>query len=154
MGFLSRLFPARPLFSKEENERVVQAIRSAEQHTSGEVRVFVEQRCAWMDAMDRAAELFFRLGMHQTEQRNGVLVYIALKDRQLAIFGDEGIHQKVGTAYWQETVQEMLREFNAQHYAEGIAVCVLKIGKALSTHFPYERDTDRNELSDEIVFGR
>ncbi len=133
---------------------MVKAIRQAEKSTSGEVRVFVESRCAWMDAMDRAAELFFSLKMDQTEQRNGTLVYVALKDRQLAVFGDEGIHKKVGTEYWNRLVADMLRDFKGEQYGKGIAECVIQIGNALQTYFPYNSDTDRNELPDEIVFGR
>lgn len=144
----------RSLFSEEDNRIIVKAIRHAEQRTSGEVRVFVESRCSWVDAIDRAAEIFFSLQMEKTEQRNAVLVYIALKDRQLAVFGDEGIHKKVGTEYWHKVVAEMLSTFNKEDYAKGIAECVIQIGEALTTHFPFDRDTDKNELPDTIVFGR
>lgn len=144
----------KQLFPEEDTRLIVKAIRQAEKSTSGEVRVFVENRCSWMDALDRAAELFFGLKMDKTELRNGVLVYIALKDHQLAVFGDEGIHRKVGSEYWNNIVKEMLASFNKHDYAKGIAECVIQIGDALHTHFPYERDTDKNELPDEIVFGR
>lgn len=152
-----KLFPwrkNRSLFNEEDTRMIVKAIRQAEQHTSGEVRVFVESRCSWMDAMDRAAEIFFTLKMQNTADRNAVLVYIALKDHQLAVFGDEGIHQKVGSAYWQKVVGEMLTRFNKSDYARGIAECVIQIGDALTSHFPFDRATDKNELPDEIVFGR
>lgn len=154
MSILRYLRRKRSLFPEEDTRLIVKAIRQAEKSTSGEVRVFVESRCPWMDAIDRAAELFFRLKMDKTEQRNGVLVYIAMKDRQLAVFGDEGIHQKVGSEYWNKLVAEMLSSFNKEDYAKGIAECVIQIGEALHTHFPYDRDTDKNELPDEIVFGR
>lgn len=144
----------KSLFNEEDNRIIVKAIRHAEQRTSGEVRVFVESRCSWVDAIDRAAEIFFTLQMEKTEQRNAVLVYIALKDRQLAVFGDEGIHKKVGTEYWQKVVAEMLSTFNKEDYAKGIAECVIQIGEALTTHFPFDRGTDKNELPDTIVFGR
>lgn len=152
-----KLFPwqkPKPLFQEEDTRLIVKAIRHAEQRTSGEVRVFVESRCSWVDAIDRAAEIFFTLKMEQTEERNAVLVYIALKDHQLAVFGDEGIHNKVGSEYWNKIVSEMLSSFNKHHYAKGISECVVQIGDALTTHFPFERDTDRNELPDEIVFGK
>ncbi len=152
-----KLFPwykRKSFFHEEDTRLIVKAIRHAEQRTSGEVRVFVESRCSWMDAMDRAAEIFFTLKMENTEQRNAVLIYIALKDRQLAVFGDEGIHNKVGTEYWNKVVGEMLSTFNKENYAKGIAECAIQIGEALTTHFPFERDTDKNELPDEIVFGR
>jgi uncharacterized membrane protein len=141
-------------FSDEENRLIVKAIRQAEKHTSGEVRVFVESKCKWMDALDRAAEIFFRLKMDKTEQRNAVLIYIATKHRQLAVFGDEGIHQKVGREYWMNIVTEMLASFNKHDYAKGLAECVIHVGNALHKHFPFEKDTDKNELPDEIVFGK
>ena len=152
-----KLFPwqkKKSFFDEEENRLVVKAIRHAEQRTSGEVRVFVESHCSWVDAIDRAAEIFFTLKMDNTEQRNAVLVYVAVNDHQLAVFGDEGIHQKVGTEYWNKLVGEMLTAFTANNYAKGIAECVIQIGDALHTHFPFDKTTDKNELPDEIVFGR
>lgn len=144
----------KTFFTEEENHVIVKAIRHAEHQTSGEVRVFVESRCSWVDAIDRAAEVFFSLKMEKTEQRNAVLVYVAIHDKQLAVFGDEGIHQKVGDAYWNKVVGEMLSSFNSNNYAEGISNCVIQIGDALKKHFPFNRETDKNELPDEIVFGR
>lgn len=144
----------KQFFTKEDNHLIVKAIRQAEKRTSGEVRVFVESRCSWMDSIDRAAEIFYLLKMQETEQRNAVLVYIAMKDHQLAVFGDEGIHKKVGMDYWNKLVAEMLSSFNNNDYGKGIAECVIQIGHALETNFPYDSETDRNELPDEIVFGR
>ena len=141
-----KLFPwqkKKSFFNEEDNRLVVKAIRHAEQRTSGEV-----------DAIDRAAEIFFTLKMEKTEQRNAVLVYVAVKDRQVAVFGDEGIHKKAGTEYWNKLVGEMLSEFSSNHYAKGIAECVIQIGNALQTNFPFDKGTDKNELPDEIVFGR
>jgi len=148
------LFRKKEFFSKEESELIVEAIRSAEKQTSGEVRLFVERHCKFVDPLDRAAELFFALKMEQTEQRNGVLVYVATKDRQLAIFGDKGIHEKVGDRFWQAEVGKMLSHFNADNYAKGIVKVVTDIGEALRSHFPYAGEKDKNELPDDIVFGR
>lgn len=144
----------KPFFSEEEKNQIVQCVREAEQRTSGEVRVFVESRCRYMDALERAREVFFQLQMDETEQRNGTLVYVAVDDHQAAVFGDEGIHQKVGTAWWQGEVIEMLKCFKEHHLAEGICKAVTDIGEALYQHFPFNRDTDKNELPDEIVFGK
>jgi uncharacterized membrane protein len=141
-------------FSEEENEIIVQSIRDAEKQTSGEVRVFVESKCRFIDPLDRAKEIFAKLKMENTQKRNGVLFYVAVKDRQLAIFGDSGIHQVVGEQYWKDVVKHILVFFNKQNYALGIKECVLKIGEALRTHFPYDTATDKNELPDEIIFGK
>lgn len=145
---------AQSLFSQEDKERLQEAIRSAEKRTSGEVRVYIENHCRYLEATDRAVELFAQLQMHQTELRNGVLIYLAIKDRQLAIWGDQGIHEKVGAPYWEEIVSSMLSSFDKKDFTNGLSNCIASIGEALSHHFPYDGSTDRNELSDEIVFGR
>lgn len=141
-------------FSEEEKQRIVTAVQEAEQRTSGEVRIYVESHCRFVDPVMRARELFFALKMDETEARNGVLVYVAMKDRQLAIYGDEGIHAKVGHSFWNAEVQKMLSLFNSNNYAEGITVIIREIGEALVKHFPFNRETDANELPDDIVFGR
>jgi uncharacterized membrane protein len=141
-------------FSEKENELIVAAIKAAEQRTSGEVRVYVESRCRFMDALDRAVEVFHNLKMQETADRNAVLVYVAMKDHQLAIYGDEGIHNKVGTEFWNNELRRMLQAFNKENYAEGIAGVVRSTGEVLVQHFPYNRQTDKNELPDDIVFGQ
>ena len=148
------LFRKKQFFSEEENHLIVKAIRHAEQRTSGEVRVYVESRCRFMNALDRAAEIFHGLKMGKTDYRNATLIYVAIKDRQVAVFGDEGMHQKVGTEYWDRVVKEMLDSFNSDNYAKAIADAVIQIGEALQSHFPYDKEADKNELPDEIVFGR
>ena len=153
MGIFNFLSRPRVFFSKEENAVIVNAIREAERRTSGEVRVYVESKCRFVDPIDRAAEIFFGLQMEKTDHRNGVLVYVAIKDQQLAVFGDEGIHQKVGDEFWRAEVAKMLSHFSNNNYASGISQIVLDIGEALKSHFPYERE-DKNELPDEVVFGR
>ena len=141
-------------FTAEEQQLIIESIRNAERMTSGEVRVFVESKCSYMDAIDRAAELFFQLEMQKTNDRNAVLVYVAMKDRQLAVFGDEGIHNKVGNEYWSTEVKKMISNFNRENYAAGIAEVVKDIGVALTKNFPFNNDTDKNELPDDIVFGK
>jgi uncharacterized membrane protein len=141
-------------FTPEEQQLIVDAVRNAERMTSGEVRVFVENKCSYMNAIDRAAELFFKLEMDATDDRNAVLLYVAMKDKQLAVFGDEGIHKKVGNNYWNGEVDKMIKNFNRNNYAEGIKEVVIDIGEALTKHFPYNNDTDKNELPDEILFGK
>jgi uncharacterized membrane protein len=148
------LFRRKEFFTDEEKQSIIDAVRNAEQRTSGEVRVFVESRCRYVNAIDRAVEIFENLQMQKTALRNATLVYVAVKDKQLAVFGDEGIHQKVGNEYWANEVVKMIHAFNRDNIAEGISRCVLNIGEALATHFPYDRSTDKNELPDDIVFGR
>ena len=144
----------KDFFTEEEKQQLVDAIQAAEQQTSGEVRIFVESKCRYVDALDRAQEVFVGLRMHETALRNGTLIYVAVKDHQAAVLGDEGIHQKVGQKYWEEEINKMLLLFRQQHLVDGICQCINDIGEALHTYFPYDRDTDKNELPDEIVFGR
>lgn len=151
------MFPFRKkkdFFSPDDNEKIVQAIRNAEMRTSGEIRVFIENRCRFIDAMDRALEIFASLKMEQTEFRNAVLLYIALKDHQLAVYGDKGIHEKVGSDFWNIEVKKILAHFNREDYAGGISNCVTEMGESLQQHFPYNKEVDKNELPDEIIFGK
>lgn len=141
-------------FSDEEKEKILSAIQKAEQTTSGEIRVYVEKRCRFVDAIDRAAEVFYSLKMEQTAYRNATLVYVAFKDRQMAVFGDEGIYTKTGKDFWNEAVKKMLLNFNKENYAQGIVEVIEQIGAALAYHFPYDPSTDKNELPDDIVFGK
>ena len=153
MGLFS-FFKKKDFFTAGETLLITDAVRNAERMTSGEVRVFVESRCSYMDAIDRAAELFFQLQMQKTDDRNAVLVYVAMKDRQLAVFGDEGIHKRVGNEYWNNEVKKMIGNFNKNNYAEGLKEIINDVGEALTQHFPYNNDTDKNELPDDIVFGK
>lgn len=144
----------KPLLSEAEQQQIVAAVQEAERNTSGEIRVYMESHCAYVDSMDRAREVFFKLKMQETSNHNAVLVYIALTDRQLALYGDEGIYRKTGgDPYWYQEVQLLRRFFQENRIAEGIATCVLHIGTSLSEHFPYDSKTDKNELPDDIVFG-
>jgi uncharacterized membrane protein len=140
------------LLSSEQEAQVVEAIRQAEQNTSGEIRVFIESKCRMVDPLDRAAELFYSLKMDATAQRNAVLVYIALNDRQLALYADEGIYAKAGCDYWKNAVKDMLLQFKKEDYTIGLCNVVTQIGQTLKQEFPYQRD-DKNELPDTIVFG-
>ena len=141
-------------FSKEEKEKILAAIKQTEKNTSGEVRVFVENHCSFVDAIDRALEVFYSLKMEQTDYRNATLVYVAIKDKQLAVFGDEGIYNKTGKEFWNNAIKKMLQKFDKEHYADGIAEVVKEIGEALTLHFPYDAAADKNELPDNIVFGK
>lgn len=144
----------KPFFTEEQNEKIVHAIRDAEMQTSGEVRIFIENRCKYVDALDRAKQLFDNLEMGKTQLRNGVLFYIAIKDRQLAIYADKGIHEAAGPEYWKNSVKDILSVFSKEDVTGGIIASISKIGQALKTHFPYENEIDKNELPDEIIFGK
>lgn len=138
-------------FTDSDQEIVVNAIKQAELATSGEIRVHVETTCK-KDPLDRAKEVFFALKMDATEQRNGVLIYLALDSRKLAICGDSGIHDKVGDSFWQAEKDLMQDHFSRGDYARGLALAIEKVGEKLKTYFPYSQ-SDLNELNNEMSFG-
>lgn len=148
------LFKKKEFFSAEEKSRIVEAIRAAEKQTSGEVRVYVETKNPYVDAMDRAAEVFYNLKMDKTDERNAVLLYIATKHKELALFGDEGIYNATAKGYWQAAVRNMLNEIGGDDLAKGMVACIHTIGQTLKDKFPYNKLEDKNELPDEIVFGK
>ena len=149
--FLDR---SAPFFTLDEQAQLVNAIRTAEGKTSGEIRLFVESHNPYVEPMERAFRVFKDLKMENTEKRNAVLIYVAMKDHELAIFGDQGIDDAVGKEFWRIEVVEMLRAFKGKSILEGLLTCINHVGRALEVKFPYEASTDKNELPDDIVFGR
>ena len=154
MGILSLFKKKNSFFSEEEKQQIVDAIRTSERTTSGEIRVFVESKNSFVDPVDRAAQVFFKLRRDHTEHRNAVLLYLAMKHHELALFADEGIYQAIGKEFWDHEVVLITRAFKADRLVEGIVNCIVDIGKLLQEKFPYEPETDKNELPDEIVFGK
>jgi len=141
----------RNFFNEEERQDIKVAIKNAELDTSGEIRVHIEEKCTG-DVKDRAAFIFKKLEMQKTELRNGVLFYLAIKNRKFAILGDVGINAKVPEDFWDNIRDQMLNEFRENRFADGLIEGITMAGKQLQKHFPYQTD-DVNELSDEISFG-
>lgn len=143
---------ATAFFSKAEEILIMDAIRQAEKNTSGEIRLHVENKCKG-DVLDRAAIVFDLLKMQKTELRNGVLFYLAIRDKKFAIIGDAGINAKVADDFWDQIKSMMLDKFKMGEFAEGVAEGIQKTGEQLQEHFKY-MDDDINELSDEISYGK
>ena len=139
-------------FSEEEKKQITAAIAEAELNTSGEIRVHVESKCR-EDVLDRAAYLFEKLKMHETEKRNGVLFYLAFADHKFAILGDAGINQSTPDDFWENIKDTMLDHFKEQRFADGLTMGIKMAGEQLKVHFPYRKE-DINELSDDISFGK
>lgn len=145
----------KPLLDAASQDAVVACIREAEEKTTGELRVYLESHCSYVDAIDRAWELFAQLGMAETERRNAILVYMALDDKQFAIVGDKEIYEKAGGAlFWENAASELKNYLTNNKIGEGLCVCIRELGKALAQHFPYDPAVTKNELPDEIVFGK
>lgn len=138
-----------------EQEQVVACIKKAEAGTTGELRIYMESNCNYVDAMDRAKEIFEQLGMVNTERRNAVLVYVAYADHQFAILGDKEIYEQAGgPVFWQEAAKKMQEFLRKGQMAAGLCICIDTLGEALAKYFPYDPAITKNELPDEIVFGK
>jgi uncharacterized membrane protein len=135
-------------FSEQEKKNIVLAITSAEKETSGEIRLHLE-RSAKMEPMKRAIQVFNKIGMNKTAQRNGVLLYLATGDHQFAIIGDKGINELVPDNYWDDIALELGNYFKNREFCEGVCQGIVRIGEKLKEFFPYQTD-DENELSDDI----
>lgn len=143
---------AKTLFNKADQLLITRAIAEAEENTSGEIRVHIEESCKG-DVLDQAAYVFGKLNMHQTKLRNGVLFYLAVKNRKFAILGDAGINSKVPENFWDQVKEAVLAEFSQGQLAKGLADGIILAGQQLKVHFPHMTD-DINELTDEISFGK
>lgn len=143
---------AKDLFTEEQQAEIREAIQQAEHNTSGEIKIHIENACK-EETLDRAAYVFEKLNMHKTKLRNGVLFYLAVKDKQFAILGDMGINNKVPKGFWDDISQMMLVHFKEGDFVKGLVEGVKEAGLQLKSHFPYQKD-DVNELSDDISFGK
>jgi uncharacterized membrane protein len=141
-----------------EEANIIEAIRLAEQNTSGEIRVHLEATSTSaksqtkINVLDRAANVFDELHMANTKASNGVLIYVAVEDRELVIMGDKGINDLVATDFWESTKDAIISKFKNAEMAAGLVDGILKAGQQLKKHFPYEKG-DSNELPDEISIG-
>jgi uncharacterized membrane protein len=137
--------------TKEEESAIVEAIRMAEKNTSGEIRVHIEKTTS-IDAYDRAMEVFHELKMDETQLKNGVLIYLAVKDKNFVICGDKGINELVPADFWDCTRDAMVTQFKLGNYKQGLINGILNAGEQLQKYFPFE-DDDTNEISNEISKG-
>jgi len=141
---------ASSFLTKEQQDNIRDAIKEAENATSGEIRVHIETSLSG-DVLDRAAWIFKKIGMHKTDYRNGVLFYLAISDRKFAIIGDAGINAVVPEGFWDEIRELLEKHFRQEKYTEGFVKGILMAGLQLKEHFPHQKG-DVNELPDDISF--
>jgi len=141
---------ASNFFTKDQLAQIRDAIKKAESETSGEVRVHID---TWLqgNVLDRAAWVFKKIGMHTTNDRNGILFYLAVRNKKFAVIGDAGINEKVPEEFWKNIRDAIETDFRDKKYTEGLIAGILVAGHQLKTHFPRKSD-DINELPDEISF--
>lgn len=138
--------------SPQEEQEIVNAIIEAEKNTSGEVRVHIEKQSD-KTPFERAQEVFYALNMQDTKNRNGVLFYVDITNHSFVILGDQGINDAVESDFWDTTKNLVISHFKNQQYKQGLIEGILKAGKKLKDLFPYNADTDTNELPNEISKG-
>ena len=138
------------LTAKQE-QALIETIKISEKNTSGEIRVHIE-KFTEKSPMDRALEVFYLLEMDKTELRNGILIYVAVESKKIAIIGDEGINSLVPENFWNEEITLLVSHFKDSNFTKGLELAILKIGEKLKQFFPYQKN-DSNELSDEISKG-
>ncbi len=136
------------LFSEDEKKCIIESIVHAEDQTSGEIRVHLERRSR-KNPYEAAKKIFEKLGMTNTKERNGILIYISVKDRKIAILGDKGINEKVPDGFWDNILEEIKSKFKEGRYCDGVCWGIELAGQKLKKYFPYSK-ADINELNDTI----
>lgn len=132
----------------EEENLIIKSIEMAENQTSGEIRVHIENHTD-LKPLERAQEVFFQLEMDKTVERNGVLFYVGVSDHSFAIIGDEGINKVVEDDFWECTKDIVIDHFKKGQFQEGLSSGILRAGDRLKQFFP-KRDDNPNELTNEI----
>jgi uncharacterized membrane protein len=141
----------KQFFTHDEEKHIMSAIKTAETASSGEIRVFVESHCTGT-IEKRTVDVFKKLKMQHTQERNAVLVYLAMDSRHFAVFGDEGIHQKMGFQFWTNEAATFKTALEKGDIIGGICNVIVDIGETLKTHFP-KPPSKKNELPDKPVYG-
>ena len=138
------------ILNREEDRRIVEAIKQAELNTSGEIKVHIENHCKG-DVEERSLFVFKKLKINETQLKNGVLIYLAVKDRKFAILGDEGINNVVEDGFWNDVKDLMQSQFKEGRFTEGLEQGIQRCGEKLKAYFPYQSD-DINEIPDDISY--
>lgn len=137
-------------FTAEEQQQIEAAIRTAEQATSAEIKLVVLRHC-WQNIKAKAIELFKKHQLYNTQQRNAVLIVLVTTNREFTIYGDEGIHQKVGQSFWDDVRDVMAGHFRNNEFGYGLEAGIERIGDKLKYFYPCG-DDDINEIDDGVAY--
>lgn len=149
-GAVQRHFPADSL------KRIENAIANSETTHYGEIRFVVESHLPFWDIVrnktpkQRALEVFAQYHLWDTEQNNGVLIYLLLADHDFEILGDRGIHQFIGQAGWEAISDQMEARFRKNAFEAGVMFGIEEVTKMLAAHFPADGPNE-NELSNKPI---
>jgi uncharacterized membrane protein len=150
----SATFSRKNILSKEELKELSGVIAETEKKTSGEIRIVLRKKKQFnemnLSVRDIALNEFFRLGMQNTRDKTGVLIFILLSEKKLYIAADEAINSRVEQRTWEKIAENMSVKFRGDRFLEGLTEAVQSVGLHLRTHFPRKRD-DKNELPDEVI---
>ncbi len=143
-------------FSDDDFLRITEAIQENEKTTAGEIRVAIKDDIPFFgkekyDVRKLAEQEFFKLGMNNTRDKTGILIYINLLLRKFYILADSGIDEKVDQSTWDKIRDEIVKEFKLGNYTSGIIYGINEVGKILTEHFPIKPD-DVNELTNKVEF--
>ena len=139
------------LLTQDEIHKLESKIRVLETRTSAEFKIIFCQH-AWTGIKRKAKQLFKKYGLDKTQDRNAVLLLIVEQDRELLIYGDEGIHKKSATEHWPAVRDAILENFGRREYYIGLSAGIEMIAENLTEHFPAQVD-NQNEVSNEIIFS-
>ncbi len=143
-------------FPQATLDKIEASVTACEKLHRGQLRFAVEaelttgQLWAGLTSRQRALEVFSLLGVWDTEENNGVLVYVLLADRKVEIVADRGIHQHVGDDRWQAISREIELHYRKNDFASGSTAGIAKISAELEHYFPAKGD-HKNEQSDRPV---
>jgi uncharacterized membrane protein len=132
-----------------DHERIVQAIKTAEAQTSGEIRVYLQRGFLAEDPLVAAQRNFQKLGMHKTRERNAVLIFVAPRAQKFAVIGDQGVQVKCGDLFWRRLIDAMQTHFKTENFTAAVVQAIEQTGELLAQHFP-RRPDDRNELPNAV----
>ena len=123
-------------------ERLMRRVAASEQRHSGEIRICVEAGLPlsylWRNAAarERAITLFGKLRVWDTQNNNGVLIYLLLADHAIEIVADRGLNHRVTDADWKALVQNLGTAVRAGRYEDGLTQALQEVSAVLVTHFP------------------
>lgn len=138
--------------SNTEMASLVEAIKQAENQSTGEIRVHIDSTSVDHNAKV-AFDVFKKLGMDQTKERNAVLFHVNFEKKYLTIIGDKGIHEKVHQKFWNDLHDKITQAFSEGNYYQGLHDAILETGMELKNFFPIKDGENPNELSNEITFS-
>jgi uncharacterized membrane protein len=143
----------KDFFTEKQLKDISEIISKAEASSTGEIRVHLHNSCKEDVVIKEAWKRFAKLEMHKTQDRNGVLIFISVQDRQMAIVADEGINRCEEEGTWERFLAQLVEDFSKGEIEEGLKKCILTIGEELAKFFPKTPDSNNtNELTNDVSF--